>query len=235
MPSSCGEVAAQTLVAAPCSGVLKPGGRRLPSSSIQPEADHLLARQVALQRGHDAARVHARTRARRRPGRARRAARRTARWRSWPARTPATCRSRARTACRPSGCRERCPADDSATTRAPPPAASAGQSRLVSAKWPRWLVANCASQPGPTRVSGAGHDAALLMSRSICGRSRGTARRSARTLSRSPRSSSSTSTPSIPGQRLARVVGPARGDDDVRARRSPARASSRARCPSSRR
>ena len=36
--------------------------------------------------------------------------------------------------------------------------ASAGHSRLASAKWPRWLVANCASQPGPTRVSGAGHD-----------------------------------------------------------------------------
>jgi ribosomal protection tetracycline resistance protein len=36
----------------------------------------------------------------------------------------------------------------------PPSAASAGHSRFASTKWPRWLVANCASHPGPARVSG---------------------------------------------------------------------------------
>src|SRR3954468_9643796 len=56
-----------------------------------------------------------------------------------------------------------CPVDESATTRAPLPSASSGHSRLASAKCPRWLVANCASQPGPTRVSGEAMIAALLM------------------------------------------------------------------------
>ncbi len=155
-------------VAAPCSGVLNSALGGLPSSSIQPQRDHLLLGRwrcsgVRIPPGCTA---NARTPAS--------AAERVeldgeqARWRSSPARTPPTCRSRARTAGRPSGS----PSgggrrDDSATTRAPPPAASAGQSRLASAKWPRWLVANCASQPGPTRVSGQAMIAALLIRRSI--------------------------------------------------------------------
>ena len=46
-------------------------------------------------------------------------------------------------------------------TRAPSPSASSGHSRFASAKWPRWLVANWGSQPGPTRVSGQAMIAAL--------------------------------------------------------------------------
>ena len=56
--------------------------------------DHLLARQVALQRGEDAARVDGERAHAGRGPRARRGARRTGCWRSWPARRPATCRSR---------------------------------------------------------------------------------------------------------------------------------------------
>ena len=58
------------------------------------------------------------------------------------------------------------PAEDSATTRPPSPAASAGHSRVVSAKCPRWFVPNWASQPGPMRVSGQAMIPALLISRS---------------------------------------------------------------------
>ena len=46
----------------------------------------------------------------------------------------------------------RCPDELSETTRAPPAAASDGCTPTVSAKWPRWLVANCASQPASLRV-----------------------------------------------------------------------------------
>ena len=49
-------------------------------------------------------------------------------------------------------------AEESATTRAPPSAARAGQSRMASAKWPRWFVANWASQPVAHPHQRAGHD-----------------------------------------------------------------------------
>ncbi len=54
----------------------------------------------------------------------------------------------------------RCADELTETIRAPPPrprraaAASAGWSRFASAKWPRWLVANCISQPCGVRSSG---------------------------------------------------------------------------------
>src|SRR4051795_13133183 len=91
-----------------------------------------------------------------------------------------------------------CPVDESATTRAPLPSASSGHSRLASAKCPRWLVANCASQPGPTRVSGEAMIAALLMRMSTLPPRSSTRSAKPRTLSRSPRSSSSTRTRSMP-------------------------------------
>jgi hypothetical protein len=40
------------------------------------------------------------------------------------------------------------------TTRAPPAAASASCSPVARPKWPRWLVANCISQPCGVRMSG---------------------------------------------------------------------------------
>src|SRR3954449_6353503 len=91
-----------------------------------------------------------------------------------------------------------CPVEESATTRAPPSCASSGHSRLASAKWPRWLVANCASQPGPTRVSGQAMIAALLMRMSTGRAASSTRSAKACTLPRSPRSSSSTRTRSMP-------------------------------------
>jgi hypothetical protein len=54
MPSSCGDVAAHTVVAAPCSVVLNPSAG-LPSSSTHPEGDHLFLGEVARQRRHDPA------------------------------------------------------------------------------------------------------------------------------------------------------------------------------------
>src|SRR6185369_11722974 len=45
-------------------------------------------------------------------------------------------------------------AELTATTRAPPAAASARCKPVASAKWPRWLVANCISQPSAVRASG---------------------------------------------------------------------------------
>src|SRR5215212_3408650 len=90
------------------------------------------------------------------------------------------------------------PVELSATTRAPPSAASSGHSRLASAKCPRWLVANCASHPGPTRVSGAAMIAALLMRMSTPRPASSTRCAKPATLSRSPRSRSSTVTRSTP-------------------------------------
>jgi hypothetical protein len=48
------------------------------------------------------------------------------------------------------------------TIRACPAAASAPCSPVASAKWPRWLVANCVSQPAGVRISGAAISPALL-------------------------------------------------------------------------
>ena len=100
-----------------------------------------------------------------------------------------------------------CPVEVSATTRAPSPAASSGHSRLASVKCPRWLVANCASQPGPTRVSGQAMIAALLMRMSTLAPRSSTRSAKPRTLSCEPRSSSSTRTRSIPSSTSAACSG----------------------------
>ena len=107
--------------------------------------------------------------------------------------------------------------DESATTRAPAAATRAGHRRTVSAKCPRWLVANCSSQPGPTRVSGAAMTPALLMSR--CSGSPRSRNRlaNARTLARSARSSSPTSVLSMPASCSAASLGTAGRDDHLRA------------------
>ena len=56
----------------------------------------------------------------------------------------------------------RCADELTETTRAPPAAARAGCRPVASAKWPRWLVANCDSQPSGVRVSGEAITPALL-------------------------------------------------------------------------
>ena len=65
----------------------------------------------------------------------------------------------------------RCPmgaARESVTTRAPRVATSSGNSLPVSAKWPRWLVANCISKPSSLTCLGVvAITPALLISRSI--------------------------------------------------------------------
>ena len=52
----------------------------------------------------------------------------------------------------------RCAPEDSVTTRSP----IRGNSRLVSAKWPRWLVPICSSKPSVVRPLGRGHDAGVV-------------------------------------------------------------------------
>src|SRR5258708_7079987 len=61
----------------------------------------------------------------------------------------------------------RCPRELSDTIRASPVAASASRRPNDSAKWPRWLVANCSSQPSSVSSrSGSAITPALLMSTS---------------------------------------------------------------------
>ena len=223
---------------APCSGVLKRVVERLPSSSIQPEAIISSRGQVALQRRHDAARVggeraHARVAAERVELHGEQAVGGL----GLPVGLPLVVAA-SRTAGRRSGSRRACARSRRARRRARRRrAASAGQSRFASAKWPRWLVANCASQPGPTRVSGQAMIAALLMRMSIgarrCpGSARGERRgrcRGRRGRARRPR------TRGTPGEHLLGVL---RGAGPARRRsrpRRPAPASSPARGRSSRR
>ena len=60
----------------------------------------------------------------------------------------------------------RCALELTDTTRALPAAARAPCSRVARAKWPRWLVANCISQPSGVRIRGEAMIPALLMSMS---------------------------------------------------------------------
>lgn len=62
--------------------------------------------------------------------------------------------------------RQRC---DQLTTRACRPASKAGHSRLITTKCPRWFVANCDSQPLPTRRSGGAMISAEAITRSTAG------------------------------------------------------------------
>src|SRR3954452_10096260 len=81
----------------------------------------------------------------------------------------------------------RCAPEDTVTTRS----RSRGSSRLVSAKWPRWLVPICSSKPSLVRVSGVAMTPALL-TRTSSSPSQPSA--NARTEARSARSSGRTST-----------------------------------------
>ena len=208
------------MVAAPCSGVLKRVVERV-AVLVDPADGRPSPRAAGGAAAASGCRPGGRrTRARRRPGRARRAGRRTARWPSSPARRPATCRTPRSNWMSSQRIAERWwPRRRQRDHACAAGAASAGQRRFVSAKWPRWLVANCASQPGPTRVSGLAMIAALLMRMStVAAGRRGSARRRPCTLSRSPRSSSSTSTPRCRrAPRAARASRAPGRHDDVRA------------------
>gem|GEM_PF-6432900 len=94
----------------------------------------------------------------------------------------------------------RWPPEETETMRAP--REIAGQRRLTKAKWPRWLVANCASHPSPTRVSGQAMMPALLITISMLRPDATNRSAKTRTLSRSERSIRSISTPSMPATAL---------------------------------
>ena len=68
-------------------------------------------------------------------------------------------------------------------------------------------MANCASQPGPTRVSGHAMIAALLIRIAMLRPASRMRSANAWTLSRSPRSSAATSTPSIPASAASATAG----------------------------
>ncbi len=55
------------------------------------------------------------------------------------------------------------------TTREPGTASICSSSSPVRAKWPRWLVANCSSNPSPVVCFGGNITPALLISKSIAG------------------------------------------------------------------
>ena len=121
---------------------------------------------VALQVGADARRACTRVDGDAVAGPAPRAPRRrTARWRSWTGRRPPTGRSRGASkwmSSKTTGER-RWALELSETIRAPPAAASASCRPVASAKWPRWLVANCSSQPSGVRCSsGERHHAGVV-------------------------------------------------------------------------
>ena len=88
------------------------------------------------------------------------------------------------------------PLELSATRRDGAPFSKAGSSACVSAKWPRWLVANCASQPCAVRVSGQAMMAALLIRMCSGAPFQSCAKRC--TLVRSARSSRATRTFGLP-------------------------------------
>src|SRR5215212_204444 len=108
--------------------------------------------------------------------------------------------------------------DASVTTRS----VTCGSSRLVSAKWPRWLVPNCSSKPSAVRASGTAMIPALLTSTS---RSPVHPAANDRTEDRSARSSCRTSTcPVSP----AAACSPRAGSRTASTTRAPAAASARA-------
>ena len=121
---------------------------RMASSSLRDRAADELGDDGAGMHGEGAHAVRLR--------RARRARRRRARSPTSPGRRRPTCRrGGARTADRRSRRRRDVPARRQRRRRARRAAArSAGHSRAVSWKWPRWLVASCDSKPRASRASG---------------------------------------------------------------------------------
>src|SRR4051812_35640689 len=112
----------------------------------------------------------------------------------------------------------RCAPDATLTTRS----RICGSSRLVSAKWPRWLVPICISKPSLVCDCGRAMTPALL---TRMWRSPSHASANARTEERSARSSDRTST--VPGISLA-ARSPLAVSRTASVTRAPARASSRA-------
>ena len=122
----------------------------------------------------------------------------------------------------------RCPPELTETTRASPAAASASCSPTVSAKCPRWLVANCISCPLGDMVSSGTAITPALFTRMSSGPVH--ARTKAATLDRSLRSTAPTVTAPLPV--LSRIRSATRSPDDVSRTASvtdaPAAASARA-------
>src|SRR5947209_6432784 len=112
----------------------------------------------------------------------------------------------------------RCAPEETVTTRS----VMRPSSRLVSAKWPRWLVPICSSKPSFVRVSGVAITPAVLTRTS---RSPARPSAKARTEPRSERSSGLTSTAPLISAAAASPLAVSRTASVTRA---PARASSRA-------
>ena len=107
----------------------------------------------------------------------------------------------------------RWPIEETVTTRP----VTCSSRRLVSAKWPRWLVPNCSSKPSAVATSGGIMTPALLISRSI---SPSQPAANSRTEARLARSSRRTSVvPGIVAAAASALVGVADGEDDAGALR----------------
>ncbi len=210
MPSSIGDAASSTDVAAPCSTVLTACCRFIADaaalastwrpSRVEDGAGHqcvggdpVVGPALAWPR------------------------RRTARWRSWTVRTRRTGRSR--------GTHSRCRRTRPASADGPPnsPKRSGPRPRqparradpTASAKWPRWFEANCISCPLADMVSSGTAITPALFTRMSSGPVQ--ARTKAATLDRSLRSIAPT-----PTLRVAGAV-PDLGGDAIAVRRCPAR------------
>ena len=162
MPSSCGIVAAQVAVAAPCSGVLK-RPERLPCSSTQPSSRRKPSGRwrcsaVRIGPGCDGERAYADVL----PERVELDGEEDVGGLRLPVRLPPVVaafeHADRRSGC-PSACARATRARRRVRLRPPRGAARAGSS---SVKWPRWLVASCASQPGPDPGLGQRHDPGVV-------------------------------------------------------------------------
>ena len=161
MPSSCGLIAHQTLVAAPCSGVFKIDTLREAAMAARCSSSDIdRINSVMIDPGWT---ENARTRC---------ASPRASSARAKSAFAVLDCPyashlsygRRSKCGSAKSTPERRCPRDDKETTRAPPAFRSAGQRRAVSWKWPRWLVASCDSKPRRSRASGVAMIPALFTS-----------------------------------------------------------------------
>ena len=68
------------------------------------------------------------------------------------------------------------------------PAMNCPRSRMVSAKWPRWFVPNCVSNPSWVRPNGVNITPALFISTSMTGATSAICAAAARTLASEARS-----------------------------------------------
>ena len=156
--SSSGDVATSTDVAAPCSG-LRPHALRLRlASSARSSVGMCRCRLVRIPPGIRALTVMPSP-----PSAGRLDREQHVGGLRLAVGAPAARTSRARSGCRRRRTGERrWPLELTETTARPPAAASAACRPVASAKWPRWLVANCSSQPSRCAARAGAITPALL-------------------------------------------------------------------------